>query len=213
MILLLKKIKRYLIHLKRIKLWRRNNTHNGTTLGDFYFNNLFDMSLVEVGKETFGPINVISSNVGERLRIGSYCSIAPNVVFILNSEHNLNTVSSFPFKVKISKVTQYEGKSKGNIIVEDDVWLGYNSTILSGVHIHQGAVVAAGSVVTKDVPPYAIVGGSPARVIRYRFNSKIVNELSTIDYSKLTEQLIRDHITDLYTEVTDIEQLKWMPKK
>ena len=108
---------------------------------------------------------------------------------------------------------EQEGTSKGNITVDDDVWIGFRSTILSGVHIGQGAVIAAGSVVTKDVPPYAIVGGVPAKVIKYRFPSNIINELLKIDYKKMTEDMIKEHINELYNELESIEQLEWVPKK
>ena len=82
-----------------------------------------------------------------------------------------------------------------------------------GVHIGQGAVVAAGAVVTKDVPPYAIVGGVPAKVIRYRFEPEIVEELLKIDYSRLTDEMIKEHIDELYTDLTCVEQFKWFPRK
>lgn len=106
-----------------------------------------------------------------------------------------------------------EGVSKGNIIVDDDVWIGFRSTILSGVHIGQGAIVAAGSVVTKDVPPYAIVGGVPAKVLKYRFSHELIAELLKVDYGKLTEAMIREHIDDLYSKLKQNEQLKWMPQR
>ena len=83
---------------------------------------------------------------------------------------------------------------------------------MSGVHIGQGAVIAAGSVVTKDIPPYAIVGGVPAKIIKYRFSSDMITELLKIDYRKLTEDAIRQHINDLYVELKDINQLNWLPK-
>ena len=95
----------------------------------------------------------------------------------------------------------------------EDLRIGYGATIMSGVHIGQGAVVAAGAVVTKDVPPYAIVGGVPAKVIKYRFEPDLIEELLKVDYSKLTKEDIEKHIDDLYTELKDPSQLDWMPKK
>ena len=104
--------------------------------------------------------------------IGNYISIAQNVHFLLDVEHFANHISTYPFKVKLLHSQKSESFSKGDIIIDDDVWIGYGATILSGVRIGQGAVVATGAVVTSDVPPYAIVGGVPAKVIKYR-NEKI----------------------------------------
>ena len=84
---------------------------------------------------------------------------------------------------------------------------------MSGVHIGQGAVIATKSVVTKDVPPYAIVGGVPAKIIKYRFEPEIIEELLKVDYNKLTDEMIKEQINELYTELKDIKQLDWMPKK
>lgn len=102
--------------------------------------------------------------------------------------------------------------AKGDIIVEDDAWIGYGAAILSGVHIGQGAVVAADSIVTKDVPPYAIVGGVPAKVIKYRFAPEMIAELMKVDYSRLDRSAIEQHVDDLYQPLTDASQLAWMPK-
>ena len=184
------------------KKWRKKNSHNTTIeLNEFFADS------VTVGKYTYGGLRVINYNENERLRIGSYCSIAQEVTFILNADHRTDTISTFPFKVKVLGES-LEGTSKGDIIVADDVWIGYRATILSGVHIGQGAVIAAGAVVTKDVPPYAIVGGVPARVIKYRFPEEMVGELMRIDYSKLTEEMVREHIEDLYSALKDTKQLK-----
>ena len=83
-----------------------------------------------------------------------------------------------------------ESICKGPIVIGDDAWIGYDCTILSGVTIGQGAVVAAGSVVTKDVPPYAVVGGTPARVIKYRFTPDVVEKMLTLDYAQLGDEAI-----------------------
>lgn len=127
----------------------------------------------------------------------------------MSGEHSITGIMTYPLidDVKINS------RSKGAIIVDDDVWIGYGATIMSGVHIGQGAVVAAGAVVTKDVPPYAIVGGVPAKVIKYRFEPEMIEELLKIDYGKLTKEDIAKHIDDLYTELNDPSQLDWMPKK
>lgn len=189
------------------KRWREKNRFN-TTIAI----NLFDIDSVIIGKNTYGGIAVLNYNDFYKLTIGNFCSIATDVMFILDADHYTNHISTFPFKVKLLGEKQ-EGVSKGDIIVDDDVWIGYGATIMSGVHIGQGAVVAAGAVVTKDVPPYAIVGGVPAKVIKYRFEPEMIEELLKIDYSKLTKEDIEKHIDDLYTELKDPNQLDWMPKK
>jgi serine acetyltransferase len=108
---------------------------------------------------------------------------------------------------------ELEAVSKGDIVVGDDVWIGYGATILSGVHIGQGAVVAAGALVAKDVPPYAIVGGVPAKVIKYRFEPALIERLLEIDYSQLDDATIREHADDLYNGLKSSDQLDWFPKK
>lgn len=192
---------------RRKKLWKKKNSHN-----DVMLLNDFNYDLLSVGKNTYGGIKVLAYNNTNKIRIGNYCSIAPEVSFILSAEHYVNHISNFPFRAKIIDGS-LEGMSKGDIIVDDDVWIGYGSTILSGVHIGQGAVVAAGAVVSKDVPPYAIVGGVPAKIIKYRFSSEIIDELIKVDYSKLTKEMIEEHIDDLYTELKEPKQLSWIPKK
>lgn len=139
----------------------KKNKHNFTIV-----ENCFNFSKVTVGKYTYGPIKALSfGNNNEKLVIGSFCSIAKEVTFLLGGAHNYQTLSTYPFPVKwFSEDTP----SKGPIIIDDDVWIGYKATILSGVHIGQGAVIAAGAVVTKDVPAYSIVGGVPAKVIKFK---------------------------------------------
>ena len=154
-------------------------------------------------------MHVLNWGEKERLVIGSYCSIAQEVMFILNADHYTDHVSTFPFRVNC--LGDYkEGTSKGDIIIEDDVWIGYRAIIMSGVHIGQGAVVAAGAVVTKDVPAYAIVGGTPAKIIKYRFEEKIVDYLKQIDYEKLDIEFIKKYEEEMYKPVKSIEQIRWL---
>ncbi|MDE7422959.1 MAG: CatB-related O-acetyltransferase [Lachnospiraceae bacterium] len=188
--------------------WRKKNLHNSTTMC-----NDFCIDCVTVGKETYGELTVLTFNMDYKLFIGCYCSIASGVTFVLSADHHLNHISTFPFKVKTLQCEQYEAISKGNIIVDDDVWIGQNAIILSGVHIGQGAVIAAGAIVTKDVPPYAIVGGNPAKVIKYRFEDDIINELLKIDFAELSKEMIEEHISDLYEPLKDVSQLKWLKRR
>ena len=187
--------------------WRKKNKHNETSPA-----NIFNIDSVFVDNNTYGNISVDNYNNSFKLYIGSFCSIATNVMFILDADHYTSNISTFPFKVKFMG-EKYEGVSKGDIIVDDDVWIGYGATVMSGVHIGQGAVVAACAVVTKDVPPYAIVGGVPAKVIKYRFEPEMIEELLKVDYSKLSKEMIEEHIDDLYSELKDKKQIDWMPRK
>lgn len=198
-------------HLKRClrKLkWRKLNRHNFT-----YYDEIFgDMRKIHIGRYTYGGIYVSASSNDNELFIGDFCSIAGEVRFLLGADHDINRISLYPFKSNILR-TGIDAISKGNIIVDDDVWLGQGVIVLSGVHIGQGAVIAAGAVVTKDVPPYAIVGGVPAKVIKYRFESEIVEELLKIDYRRLTDEMIKEHIDELYTDLKSVKQIKWFPQR
>lgn len=191
-------------------IWRKRNNNNYTFL---CCRTKVNIEQIQVGKATYGGINALISNDNAVLKIGSYCSIAAEVTFILGAEHNLNLISTYPFKVKLLNSIRNEALSKGNIIIDDDVWIGYGATILSGVHIGQGAVVAAGAVVNRDVPPYAIVGGVPAKVIKYRFSKEMIKELEKIDYEQLDEKIIQRYLNELYMPLRDKEQLKWLPQK
>jgi acetyltransferase-like isoleucine patch superfamily enzyme len=173
--------------------WRRNNRHNFTNI-----NCEFSFHEVTVGNMTYGNIKYLNhSKQNLHLKIGSYCSIAPEVVFILGSDHEFTHLSTYPFKSKMQN--ENEAVSKGDIIVKDDVWIGYRSIILSGVIIGQGAIIGAHSVVTKDVPPYAIVGGNPAKIIKMRFTEYIVEKLMKFNFSDLKMY----KIDLLYTKITN----------
>lgn len=177
--------------------WHELNKHNRTSMG-----NLFDTGTVNVGNYSYGVLNVFSEDPKYKLNIGSYCSIGPDVKFILCWDHPANTISTYPFKVMMGG-EKSEAISKGNINIGDNVWIGSNVLILSGVNIGTGAIVAAGSVVTKDIPPYSIVGGVPAKIIKMKFSKKIIEELLKYNFAKLSEDDIKENMDLLYTKITD----------
>lgn len=164
--------------------------------------NCFPSGVVEVGRYSYGELNVVTFDFKTKLRIGSFVSIAQQVTFLLDVEHYIDHLSTFPWKVKMLGESTPETFSKGDIVIDDDVWIGYGATIMSGVHVAQGAVIAAGAVVTKDVPAYAVVGGVPAKVIRFRFGNECIDELEKIKFSNLTDRMIRDNLTVLYEDAT-----------
>ena len=187
-----------LLHLFLVRRkWRKRNPHNFTSAF-----RPFDFDQVTVGNNTYGALYVLTDGEKSRLSIGSYCSIAPQVVFILSSDHPTHMLSTYPFRVKIMKEPK-EALSKGDITVGDDVWIGMRAMILSGVSIGQGAIIGAGSVVTKDVPAYAIVAGVPAKVIGYRFDEEKRAMLQRIDYSRIDHQFCKESIELLYTDLSE----------
>jgi virginiamycin A acetyltransferase len=119
---------------------------------------------------------------GDKLIIGKFCMIASGVTFIMNGANHLtNALSAYPFAI-FGKGWEkaMEGKTypnKGNIIIGNDVWIGHNATIMAGVKIGDGAIIATNSTVVKDVPPYTIVGGNPANEIKKRFSKQTIEKL------------------------------------
>ena len=203
-------ISKYFSKIRNVLLkraWKRRNTHNYTSIS-----RANSIDYIEVGNYTYGILNVHISNNVQKLKIGNFCSIAANVMFILSADHDITKISSYPFKSQLLSSKEMEGLSKGDIIVESDVWIGYGAIILSGTHIGQGAVIAAGAVVTKDVPPYAVVGGNPARVLKYRFPPNIIDELMKIDYSKVSKDFVEKNINMFYEKV-DVALIQQMPQK
>jgi virginiamycin A acetyltransferase len=124
---------------------------------------------------------------GDKLIIGKFCMIASDVTFIMNGANHLTeAITTYPFAIFGNGwENAMEGKtypSKGNIVVGNDVWIGYNATILAGVTIGDGAIIGTNSVVTKDVEPYAIVGGNPAKLIKKRFSEDEIKDLLEIKW-------------------------------
>ena len=119
---------------------------------------------------------------GDRLIIGKFCQIAAGVEFVMNgANHQMNAVSTFPFFTlegwNASAPQKSDMSLKGDTVIGNDVWIGQNATIMPGVHIGDGAIIGANSLVSKDVEPYTLVAGNPIRVIRKRFDDKLIDLL------------------------------------
>lgn len=179
---------------------------------DIIPNNNCSFKYLEFGEHSYGYINVLTyGNKDEKLKIGNFVSIARGVTFILSGGHYTDTFSTYTFKTECFGEKESESLCKGPITVCDDVWIGYGTIILSGVTIGQGAVVGAGSVVTKDVEPYSIVGGNPAKLIKYRFSKELIEEMKKIDFSKLDPEKFRD-VKELLYKKLDFEVLEEIKK-
>ena len=134
----------------------------------------------------------------DRLIIGKFCSIACGAKFLFNSaNHALRSLSNYTFPLFFEewglnkKNVASAWANKGDIIIGNDVWIGYEAVIMAGVHIGDGSVIAARAVVTKDVPPYTIVGGTPARKIRMRFEAETIAKLQQIQWWNWPVEKIR----------------------
>ncbi|PHM22108.1 CatB-related O-acetyltransferase [Xenorhabdus ehlersii] len=185
-----------LLHKKK---WRAQNKHNDTGAV-----NIFDRNKVQVGNFSYGSLNIYGwGHPDERLFIGNYVSIANNVNFILGGNHNTSGITTYPISAKNSYNRNIDAICKGPIIIQDDVWIGSNVTILSGVTVSRGAVIAAGSVVVRDVEEYAIVGGNPAKFIKYRLTDEEMKSAKLIDFSLLNlDSIVEEDIKLFYTSPT-----------
>ena len=140
----------------------------------------------------------------DKLIIGKFCSIACGAKFIFNSaNHSLSSLSTYPFPIFFEewnldvKDIKNAWDNKGDIVIGNDVWVGYEAVILAGVTIGDGAVIGARAVITKNIPPYTIVGGVPAKPIRRRFTQETIDLLLKIKWWNWTEEHIRQHITEI----------------
>lgn len=140
----------------------------------------------------------------DKLIIGKFCSIACGAKFLFNSaNHNLSSLSTYPFHIFFeewdldAKDVTDAWDNKGDIVIGNDVWIGYEAVILAGVTIGDGADIGTRAVVTKDVPPYTIVGGVPAKPIRKRFPEGTIELLLKLKWWDWTEERIRQHLSEI----------------
>ena len=139
---------------------------------------------------------------GDKLKIGKFCSIACGAKFLFTSaNHTMRSLSTYPFPIFFEE-WELDAKNiceawdnKGDIVIGNDVWIGFEAVILSGVTIGDGAIIGTRAVVTKDVPPYTIVGGIPAKPIRKRFDDETIAQLEALNWWDWDEETIRNNIS------------------
>lgn len=155
--------------------------------------------------------------LGDKLIIGKFCAIASDVKFIMNgANHKMQAFTTYPFGIfrngwEAGTPEVKDLPYKGDTIIGNDVWIGYDSIIMPGVKIGDGAIIAAKSVVAKDVPAYSIVGGNPARVIRNRFGDAVVDCLLQLKWWDWSIEKITDNIPVLCSQ--DVEKLRSLAKE
>lgn len=138
---------------------------------------------ITVGRYTYGPPQFKIWSENERIDIGAFCSIAEGVVIFGGGEHRLDWVTTYPLRIALGSPgagSDGHPHSKGRTVIGNDVWIGYGAMVVSGVTVGDGACIGAGAVVSRDVPPYAVVVGNPARVVRMRFDEQSIARLLQI---------------------------------
>ena len=161
------------------------------------------------GKYSYGKPNIIWNNDKAKLVIGNFCSIASNVNIYLGGNHRTDWITTYPFgHINQDKFTEFNGighpSTKGDVIIDNDVWIGSNVTIMSGVTIGDGVVIANNSHVVKNAEPYSLIGGNPAKFIKYRFTTEQIEKLLEIKWwfwddekiNKLTPFLCSNNIDE-----------------
>lgn len=146
-----------------------------------------------IGRYSYGKPKIWAFPSGARLTVGSFCSIAEEVSILLGGNHNPDAVTTFPLDALFDKDGLPGSEaSRGDVVIGNDVWIGYGVTILSGVTIGDGAVVGARSVVSRNVQPYEVVVGNPARHVRYRFDERFVRDLLALRWWDWPIERIRE---------------------
>lgn len=153
-----------------------------------------------IGDYTYGLPRVLYNNDKTNLYIGKFCSLAQGITIFLGGNHRSDWISTYPFsEIKdfhiLSKNIDGHPSTNGNVVIENDVWIGRDTMIMSGVKISNGAIIAARSIVTKNVGPYEIWGGNPAKLIRKRFDEETIDYLLDLSWWNWEIDKIKDNTT------------------
>lgn len=167
-------------------LRRYKNSRIWAKYGDATRYHFSDDSRIVIGDYTYGVPTIYRYDKQVKLFIGKYCSIAKGVEILLGGCHHTDWCSTYPFYSKNTKIFSnakgYKDCECNDTVIGNDVWIGKNALILGGVNIGNGVVIGAGSVVSKDIPPYAIAVGNPIKIIRYRFPKETIELLEQIKW-------------------------------
>ena len=177
----------------------------------------FPDPVVTIGRHSYGLQNVKLLWPQANVSVGAFCSFAPNIRFVLGNNHRTDWVTTYPFGHKeqdvfgVPEEASGHPSTNGDIVIGNDVWVGYGVTIMSGVTVGDGAVIAANSHVVKDVAPYSITGGNPAKHIKYRFEPEIIEALLDLKWWDRPDKEIRA-LLPLLLDNPDLDTLKSLCK-
>lgn len=160
----------------------------------------------DIGRGSYGHFRVRHPNETTKLEIGAFCSFAAGVQIFLGGEHRMDWVTTFPFPVFWSEAAggfDSWAKTRGDVIIGNDVWIGTEALVMSGVRVGNGAVIGARAVVVRDVPPYAIVAGVPAKLVRMRFDARTIERLEAISWWSWDDKKIARFMPNILSDDID----------
>lgn len=177
--------------------------------------NYFKNDHIHIGDYTYGVPDLVNSSNTYHLTIGKFCSIAPEVLIIIEGDHRTDFITTYPLDYFVEGIERnpQNFSLKGDVNIGNDVWIGQRATILAGVTIGDGAVIGASSVVTRDVGDYEVVGGNPARHIRFRYSGEQIKILKDIQWWNWPIEKVKENSKILqsnnfveFSRVAQIEQ-------
>ena len=151
------------------------------------------LAAFDIGDKSYGKPTILFPGSGSTLQVGKFVSIADDVVIMLGGNHRVDWITTYPLNGYFPEWSNIKGHpaTKGDVVVGNDVWIGREALIMSGVTIGDGAVVGSRAVVTKNVMPYSIVAGNPAKHIRFRFDEKVISELLLMAWWNWSDEIIK----------------------
>jgi acetyltransferase-like isoleucine patch superfamily enzyme len=156
---------------------------------------------IKRGVGTYGVFEIYADT--SNLYVGNYTSVGPEVLVYLGGNHKAKFVSQFPFFNLYGREEDRDWSSKGDVKIGSDVWIGRRTTIMSGITIGDGVTIAACSVVTRDIPPFALIAGNPARIKRYRFSPEVVERLMKLKWWNWEEDKIKRYSNLLNVDMSE----------